>query len=249
MNKTIHSITIAVILLSSLIPIPSSLFAATQYSKLSIIVTAKQAGKWQTLKAFIAANDLEDEWQAASYITDDHPAFIAATNAVVLAGVATAAEISAFLDASRDFSVPEDLFAKYYARQMSNDTERIKWHGSVKGIPKYDKESSTKTTTYADGFVWTQPFTTAEPPTRDEHISAAERKARQDEARRKAAEAAELKRLARIALLTTNMEAEVSALMTKRSWPDELARIYLQTELNKLQTNDVSMTFGPGTRR
>ena len=256
MNKTILSFTkhqaqstiILLALTSSLLALPSSLFAATQYSKLSIIVAAKQAGKWQTLKSFIAAHDLEDEWQAASYISDDNQAFISATNAVVSAGIATTAEISAFLDASRDFAVPDELFAKYYARAMSNASERVNWHGKVV-TNHFDTTARTKTTTYADGFVWTQPFTSVETRSRDEHISAAERKARRDEARRKAAEAAERKRLDRIALLTTNMEAEVTALMAKKRWPDELARIYLQTELNKLQTNDVSMTFSPGMRR
>ena len=221
--------------------------SATQYSKLSIITAAKASGKWQTLKAFIASHDLEDEWQAASYISDAHPAFVAATNAVVLSGVATADEISAFLDASRDFAVPDDLFAKYYARQMSNATERANWHGKVTSNT-FDKVAKTKTTRYADGFVWTQPFAGASPRSRSERISDAERKAQREQAAREAAERAEQKRLARIALLTTNMTAEVTKLMDKKGWPEELASIYLQTELNKLQTNDVSMTFGPGMR-
>ena len=222
--------------------------ASTQYSKLSIITAAKASGKWQTLKAFIASHDLEDEWQAASYISDAHPAFVAATNAVVLAGIATADEISAFLDASRDFAVPDDLFAKYYARQMSNATERANWHGKVT-TNTFDKAAKTKTTRYADGFVWTQPFAGASPRSRSERISDAERKAQREQAAREAAERAEQKRLARIALLTTNMTAEVTKLMDKKGWPEELASIYLQTELNKLQTNDVSMTFGPGMMR
>ena len=221
---------------------------ATQYSKLSIITAAKASGKWQTIKAFIASHDLEDEWQAASYISDAHPAFVAATNAVVLAGVATADEISAFLDASRDFAVPDDLFAKYYARMMSNDTERANWHGKVTSNT-FDKDAKTKTTRYADGFVWTQPFSGASPRSRSERISDAERTAKREQAAREAAERAEQKRLARIALLTTNMTAEVTKLMDKKRWPEELASIYLQTELNKLQTNDVSMTFGPGMMR
>ena len=103
MNKAI------LIVLASLLANASS---ATQYSKLSLITAAKSSGKWQTLKAFIASHDLEDEWQAASYISDDHPAFIVATNAVALAGIASAEEIAAFLEASRDFAVPDELFAR-----------------------------------------------------------------------------------------------------------------------------------------
>lgn len=236
MNKTI------LIVIASLL---ASVSSATQYSKLSIITSAKASGKWQTLKAFIAAHDLEDEWQAASYISDDHPAFIASTNAVVLSGVATSAEISAFLDASRDFAVPDDLFARYYARQMSNDTERTKWHGSVKGAPHYDQDARMKTTVYADGFVWTQPYRDASPRSRDERISEAERKARREEAARKAAELAERKRLDRIALLTTNLTAEVHALMALKNWPEELATLYLRHELNTLTTNTVNAVIRP----
>ena len=218
--------------------------ASTQYSKLSIITAAKASGKWQTLKSFIAAHDLEDEWQAASYISDAHPAFVAATNAVVLAGVATADEISAFLDASRDFAVPDELFARYYARQMSNATERTNWHGNVTSNA-FDKAAKTKTTYYADGFVWRQPFADSQPRSRGERISEAERKARREEAARKAAERAEQKRLARIALLTTNLTAEVSALMKRKQWPEDLARLYLLHELNTLTTNTVNTTIRP----
>ena len=217
---------------------------ATNYSKLSIITAAKASGKWQALKTFIAAHDLVDEWQAASYISDAHPAFIAATNAVVLAGVATAEEISAFLDASRDFAVPDELFARYYASQMSNATERTNWHGKVT-TNTFDKAAKTKTTYYADGFVWRQPFVGASPRSRDARISDAERKAKREEAARKATERAEQKRLARIALLTTNLTAEVSALMKRKTWPEELARLYLLHELNTLTTNTVNTTIRP----
>lgn len=218
--------------------------ASTQYSKLSIITAAKASGKWQTLKAFIASHDLEDEWQAASYISDAHPAFVAATNAVILAGVATADEISAFLDASRDFAVPDDLFAKYYARQMSNATERTNWHGKVT-TNIFDKTAKTKTTRYADGFVWTQPFAGASPRSRSERISDAERKAQREQAAREAAERAAQKRLARIALLTTNLTAEVSALMKRKQWPEDLARLYLLHELNTLTTNTINAVITP----
>ena len=224
------------------------LAGATQYSKLAIITAARQAGKWQALKALIADSGLEDEWQAAAYVSDAHPAFVAATNAVVAAGVATAEEVAALLAASRDFAVPDELFAAFYARAMSNAAGRVSWHGQVV-TNQFDTTARTKTTTYADGFVWTQPFAEAGPRSRDRRIGDAERKARREEARRRADEAAERKRLERIATLTTNMEAEVTALMAAKRWPDELARIYLQTELNKLQTNDVSMTFGPGEVR
>lgn len=218
--------------------------SATQYSKLSIITAAKSSGKWQAIKSFIAAHDLEDEWQACSYISDDYPAFIAATNAVVLSGIATAEEISAFLDASRDFAVPDKIFARYYASQMSNADERVLWHGNVTSN-MFDRSSGTKTTIYADGFVWTQPFRETSARSRKERISEAERKARREESARKAAEAAEKKRLDRIALLTTNLTAEVSALMKRKQWPEDLARLYLLNELNTLTTNTVNAIIKP----
>lgn len=73
-----------------------------RYSKLKIVVAAKAVGKWDALKAGIAAADLEDEWNACQYIEDGDPSFVAATNKVVAAGVATAEEIAAFLEKAID---------------------------------------------------------------------------------------------------------------------------------------------------
>lgn len=79
-------------------------FKATRnrYSKLKIVEAAKDAGKWDALKAGIAAADLEDEWNACQYIEDGDPSFVAATNKVVAAGIATAEEIAAFLEKAID---------------------------------------------------------------------------------------------------------------------------------------------------
>lgn len=76
--------------------------ARNRYSKLKIVVAAKAAGKWDALKTGIAAADLADEWNACQYIEDGDPSFVAATNAVVAAGVATAEEIAAFLEQAID---------------------------------------------------------------------------------------------------------------------------------------------------
>lgn len=76
--------------------------ARNRYSKLKIVVAAKAAGKWDALKAGIAAADLEDEWNACQYIEDGAPSFVAATNKVVVAGIATAEEIAAFLEQAID---------------------------------------------------------------------------------------------------------------------------------------------------
>ena len=76
--------------------------ARNRYSKLKIVVAAKAVGKWDALKAGIAAADLEDEWNACQYIEDCDPSFVAATNKVVVAGIATAEETAAFLEKAID---------------------------------------------------------------------------------------------------------------------------------------------------
>ena len=73
-----------------------------RYSKLKLIVAAKAAGKWVDVKAFIQAHDMMDEWNACQCITSDYPAYIAATNAVVSLGIATDAEVKAFMAAAED---------------------------------------------------------------------------------------------------------------------------------------------------
>ena len=73
-----------------------------KYSKLKLINAAKAAGKWQDVKAAIKAMDLEDEWQACQYITSDYPAYVAATNTVITRGIATEAEVKAFMRQAED---------------------------------------------------------------------------------------------------------------------------------------------------
>jgi hypothetical protein len=73
-----------------------------KYSKLKLIVAAKAAGKWDDVKSAIKAMDLEDEWNACQFITSDYPAYIAATNAVVTKGIASEAEIKAFMRQAED---------------------------------------------------------------------------------------------------------------------------------------------------
>lgn len=76
--------------------------APTRYSKLKIIVAAKQAGKWQAVKSFIASNDLTDEWNACMYIEDGNPYFVNATNLVVTSGIASDDDVKRFLAAAID---------------------------------------------------------------------------------------------------------------------------------------------------
>lgn len=73
-----------------------------KYSKLKLINAAKAAGKWADVKAAIAAMDLEDEWNACQFITSDYPAYVAATNTVISMGIASEAEVKAFMKKAED---------------------------------------------------------------------------------------------------------------------------------------------------
>jgi hypothetical protein len=73
-----------------------------KYSKLKLIVAAKAAGKWNDVKAAIQAMDLEDEWNACQFITSDYPAYVSATNTVITRGIATEAEVKAFMRLAED---------------------------------------------------------------------------------------------------------------------------------------------------
>lgn len=73
-----------------------------KYSKLKLINAAKAAGKWDNVKAAIQAMNLEDEWLACQFITSDYPAYITATNAVITQGIATEAEVKAFMRQAED---------------------------------------------------------------------------------------------------------------------------------------------------
>jgi hypothetical protein len=73
-----------------------------KYSKLKLINAAKAAGKWADVKAAIKAMDLEDEWNACQFITSDYPAYVAATNTVISMGIASEAEVKAFMKKAED---------------------------------------------------------------------------------------------------------------------------------------------------
>jgi hypothetical protein len=206
---------------------------ATQYSKLGIITAAKQAGKWDTVKSFIAAAGLEDEWIAANYITDTHPAFIAATNAVVASGLATSAEIAAFLVASKDTALPDETLMQFYLREMQSSAGRERWNGKVVST-SFDTNALTKTTVYTNGYVHVEKFKSAQAMGLKDRLSAAERKAQAEARAKAAAEAKERARMERIAELQTNLAYQVEKTMQKNDWPEELARLYLLNELNKL---------------
>lgn len=204
----------------------ASMFAgATQYSKLALITAAKQAGRWTDLKGWIVSAGLMDEFQNCVYLSDEYPQFAAITNAIVSAGAATSADVAAILAASKDPAIADDLLRRAYDSDMGSEGGRKRWHGAVTNTV-FDTNALVKVQIHADGYRHTEPYHVARPRSIDERISEAERKARAErEAKRKAD---------RIALLQTNLTAEVSALMARKRWPEDLARLYLQHELNTL---------------
>ena len=218
---------------------------ATQYSKLALITAAKQAGRWDALKAWIASAGLQDEFQNCVYLSDEYPQFAAITNAIVSSGAATSQEVAAILSASKDPAVADALLRRVYDKDMGSPNGRVKWHGAVTNTV-FDTNALVKVQYHADGYVHRQSFHSAAAMGIGERIHAAEMKNR-IEAQKKAAAEADAKRIAdRIALLQTNLTAEVSTLMSRRKWPEDLATLYLKHELNKLMgTVTVEGTITP----
>ena len=218
---------------------------ATQYSKLALITAAKQAGRWDALKAWIASADLQDEFQNCVYLSDEYPQFAAITNAIVSSGAATSQEVAAILSASKDPAVADALLRRVYDKDMGSPAGRVKWHGAVTNVI-FDTNALVKVQYHADGYVHRQSFSSAAAMGIGERISAAEMKNRIEAQKKAAAEAAAKRKADRIALLQTNLTAEVSALMKRRKWPEDLATLYLKNELNKLKgTVTVEGTITP----
>lgn len=218
---------------------------ATQYSKLAVITAAKQAGRWDALKAWIASAGLQDEFQNCAYLSDEYPQFAAITNAIVSSGAATSQEVAAILSASQDPAVADALLRRVYDKDMGSPEGRVKWHGAVTNTV-FDTNAIVKVQYHADGYVHRQSFSSAAAMGIGERISAAEMKNRLEAQKKAAAEAAAKRKADRIALLQTNLTAEVSALMKRRKWPEDLATLYLKNELNKLKgTVTVEGTITP----
>ena len=218
---------------------------ATQYSKLALITAAKQAGRWDSLKAWIASAGLQDEFQNCVYLSDEYPQFAAITNAVVSSGAATSQEVEAILSASQDPAVADALLRRVYDKDMGSPNGRVKWHGAVTNTV-FDTNALVKVQYHADGYVHRQSFRSAAAMGIGERISAAEIKNRLEAQKKAAAEAAAKRKADRIALLQTNLTAEVSALMKRNKWPEDLATLYLKNELNQLMgTVTVKVTITP----
>ena len=218
---------------------------AAQYSKLGIITAAKEAGRWDMLKTWIAASGYQDEWQAAAYFSDQYPAFAQITNAVVASGVATPAEIEAILSAARD-TAPDALLSAVYAAEMKTAQGRAKWHGG-QPVSSFVTNETTRLIEridrYPDGWEWIDTAVRRKALTPEE---AARRAAERRSARQTRVESLQTRidaLQARLAVPATTDELIVSQAKTRL----EIAS--LQRTLDRLnaqsQTNIVTVTVTP----
>lgn len=221
---------------------------AVHYSKLGIVTAAKAAGKWEAVKSWIAENDYTDEWHAAAYFSDDYPLFATITNQVVASGLATCAEVDAFLAAAQD-TAPDALLGAAYANDMGSAAGRQRWHG----VPTYIYETNAverkvwRVETYPDGYRYVVPGSRRQYLTPEEEE---ERRRRREERRRDglAAQIAALKaRIAELEAATVPAsESEADRVAAARA-VIELASARRRLErLEATQTNAVDVVVGPG---
>jgi len=144
---------------------------AAQYSKLGIITAAKDRGRWDALKSWISQSGYEDEWNAASFLSDDYPAFAAITNAICATGTATPDDVAAILAASVD-TAPDALLVAMYKRDIATNDGRVKWHGRRVGYAE-DTNTLTVVETYADGWQFSQSFEVKKPKSLEARLVAA----------------------------------------------------------------------------
>lgn len=211
---------------------------ATQYSKLSIITASKAVGKWEPIKAWIAAAGFEDEWNACSYLSDEYPGYPAITNAIVHAGIVTEDELGRIIYASRDTAISDAMLSRVFSNDCQTAHGRVKWHGKVV-TNIIDEVALIQTQKHEDGFCYVRHFKPVSPQTLEKQLSSTER-------RLKLKEAALRRKANRIAELQTNMVELATALAKKKDYPYELAEMLLKNELNKLiGTNTVNTIITP----
>lgn len=173
MKSTLSTRLINTLLCALCLSAPLREASAAHYSKLGIITASKQLGRWPALKAWIAEAGYSDEWDAASFLSDDYPQFAAITNSICAAGIASSEEVAAILSASID-TAPDALLVALYDREIKTESGRVKWHGKRTAYHE-DTNTLTVVTTYADGWQYSQPFTVVKPQSLEARLAAAAR--------------------------------------------------------------------------
>ena len=138
------------------------------------------------------------------------------------------------------------LIHKVYEREVKTSAGRVRWYGPVTKV-MYDTNRLEKVTVYENGRRHIEKFDKLTSLPLSDRLSAADRAALMEKRRAEAARRREEKRLSRIAELQTNLAENVESVMKAKRWPEDLARLYLQHELNTLiGTNIVTVTVEAG---
>lgn len=219
---------------------------ATQYSKLSIITAAKELDRWESLKGWIAAAGIQDEFQNCSYLSDTYPQYPSITNMLVQSGVLSIYEIRYILDKSVDTSVPDEMIRRVVDSECLTASGRIKWHGPIVET-MVDTNAMTKTNIHQDGFSHVISFASLSAMRIEDRLTNERIRLEHKEELAMAAARREQKRRDRIAELTTNLTAAAASLADAKQYPMELAMLLLQVELSTLVgTNVVHAVTMPG---
>lgn len=143
---------------------------ATQYSKLKIITAAKELQRWDGLKAWIQQSGYYDEWLVCQYLSDEHPAVPALTNALVSSGILTAQELGTILNKSKDTSIPDAVLIGKYTRDVKSESGRVAWHGKRTDW-KEDVNTLTVTEIYEDGTKFISSFEIVKPQSAESRLA------------------------------------------------------------------------------
>jgi len=143
-----NKIVLAVAVMVSLVA------GATQYSKLSIVLAAKEHGCWDGMKRWIEKEGIAEEWFVCQYVNDEYPMFSAVTNRIVSDGVVDYSSLTNILAISRDTSVPDKALRRVYENEVRTISGRTKWHGR-KIRECVDTNSMTSVTYFEDGTTFT----------------------------------------------------------------------------------------------
>lgn len=129
-----------------------------------------------------------------------------------------------------------DRLDRWYQVNQKSQKFREELNGGLVEV-RIDTNALTKVFVYSNGTEYVEHFKRVEAMGLEERLTAAERKARAEAARKAAEEAKEKARLDRIALLENpeTLKLEIALTMKRRDWPEQLARLYLENELNKLK--------------
>ena len=156
---------------------------ATQYSKLQIITAAKELQRWDGLKAWIQQSGYYDEWLVCQYLSDEHPAVPALTNAIVSSGILTAQELGTILNKSKDTSIPDAVLIGKYTRDVKSERGRVAWHGKRTDWNE-DVNTLTVTEIYEDGTKFISSFEIVKPQSAESRLALQKKKDKEAQEKR-----------------------------------------------------------------